>query len=81
MEKKNSTFLTMELNKLKYTKGSRNHKTKTYGRGFGSGILHLKKKDKFIKTRYIPQSEEHFIIRNMKMEMEEFLEPERLQHS
>ncbi len=28
----------MELNKLKYTKGSRNHKTKTYGRGFGSGI-------------------------------------------
>lgn len=28
----------MELNNLKYTKGSRNHKTKTYGRGFGSGI-------------------------------------------
>lgn len=28
----------MELNKLSYTKGSRGHKTKTYGRGFGSGI-------------------------------------------
>lgn len=28
----------MELHNLKYTKGSRNHKTKTYGRGFGSGI-------------------------------------------
>ncbi|MDE7433631.1 MAG: 50S ribosomal protein L15 [Mycoplasmoidaceae bacterium] len=28
----------MKLNELKYTKGSRNHKTKTYGRGFGSGI-------------------------------------------
>lgn len=27
----------MELNKLKYTKGSRNHKTKIKGRGFGSG--------------------------------------------
>ncbi|MDR0985493.1 MAG: 50S ribosomal protein L15 [Mycoplasmataceae bacterium] len=28
----------MELNNLKYTKGSRGHKRKTYGRGFGSGI-------------------------------------------
>jgi large subunit ribosomal protein L15 len=28
----------MELSKLKYTKGSRGHKRKTYGRGFGSGI-------------------------------------------
>ncbi|MDR3257573.1 MAG: 50S ribosomal protein L15 [Mycoplasmataceae bacterium] len=28
----------MELSKLKYTKGSRRHKSKTYGRGFGSGI-------------------------------------------
>jgi large subunit ribosomal protein L15 len=28
----------MELHNLKYTKGSRGHKTKTYGRGFGSGI-------------------------------------------
>lgn len=28
----------MKLNELKYTKGSRNHKSKTYGRGFGSGI-------------------------------------------
>ncbi|MDR1235129.1 MAG: 50S ribosomal protein L15 [Mycoplasmataceae bacterium] len=28
----------MELNSLKYTKGSRGHKRKTYGRGFGSGI-------------------------------------------
>jgi large subunit ribosomal protein L15 len=28
----------MELSNLKYTKGSRGHKRKTYGRGFGSGI-------------------------------------------
>jgi large subunit ribosomal protein L15 len=28
----------MELHNLKYTKGSRRHKVKTYGRGFGSGI-------------------------------------------
>ncbi|GHU26468.1 50S ribosomal protein L15 [Bacilli bacterium] len=28
----------MELHNLKYTKGARGHKTKTYGRGFGSGI-------------------------------------------
>lgn len=28
----------MELSNLSYTKGSRGHKTKTYGRGFGSGI-------------------------------------------
>ncbi|MDR0739464.1 MAG: 50S ribosomal protein L15 [Mycoplasmataceae bacterium] len=28
----------MELNNLKYTKGARGHKRKTYGRGFGSGI-------------------------------------------
>jgi large subunit ribosomal protein L15 len=26
----------MELNKLQYTKGSRRHKVKTYGRGYGS---------------------------------------------
>ena len=28
----------MELNNLKYTKGSRGHKRRTYGRGFGSGL-------------------------------------------
>ncbi|MDR2369724.1 MAG: 50S ribosomal protein L15 [Mycoplasmataceae bacterium] len=28
----------MELSNLKYAKGSRGHKRKTYGRGFGSGI-------------------------------------------
>jgi large subunit ribosomal protein L15 len=28
----------MKLESLKYTKGSRRHKVKTYGRGFGSGI-------------------------------------------
>ncbi|MDR0675393.1 MAG: 50S ribosomal protein L15 [Mycoplasmataceae bacterium] len=28
----------MQLNNLKYTKGSRGHKRKIYGRGFGSGI-------------------------------------------
>jgi len=28
----------MELNNLKYTKGSRDHKVKTLGRGYGSGM-------------------------------------------
>mgnify|MGYP004445468711 CR=1 FL=1 len=28
----------MELNKLEYTKGSRGHKRRTYGRGFSSGL-------------------------------------------
>ena len=28
----------MELNNLKYTKGSRGHKRRTYGRGFASGL-------------------------------------------
>ncbi len=28
----------MELHTLKYTKGSRGHKTRTYGRGFSSGL-------------------------------------------
>ncbi|MDR3163514.1 MAG: 50S ribosomal protein L15 [Mycoplasmataceae bacterium] len=28
----------MQLESLKYTKGARGHKRKTYGRGFGSGI-------------------------------------------
>ena len=28
----------MELNNLKYTKGSRNHKRRAYGRGFSSGL-------------------------------------------
>ena len=28
----------MELNNLKYTKGARGHKVRTYGRGFSSGL-------------------------------------------